>query len=159
MKAPGYLVILVLSALLWHNASGQARQSTLGEDTFRAMVEADWAAQESRKGRTAESIAAVRDAHQRAQRLCEALRRMPQGSQVIPDAAALEALQSQVDTVNSLDKETRLHLYQKIRSVIRDMAIKNPLVASKPVVFMKRRRFICQMLHEYLGYFYDYGDI
>ncbi len=24
---------------------------------------------------------------------------------------------------------------------------------------MKRRRFICQMLHEYLGYFYDYGDI
>jgi hypothetical protein len=24
---------------------------------------------------------------------------------------------------------------------------------------MKRRRFVCQMLHEYLGYYYDYGDI
>ena len=24
---------------------------------------------------------------------------------------------------------------------------------------MKRHRFVCQMLHEYLGYFYDYGDV
>jgi len=37
--------------------------------------------------------------------------------------------------------------------------MKNPLVTSNRIVFMKRRRFICQMLHEYLGYFYDYGDI
>jgi hypothetical protein len=43
--------------------------------------------------------------------------------------------------------------------VTRRIALKNPLIAGKPITFMKRRRFICQMLHEYLGYFYDYGDI
>ena len=37
--------------------------------------------------------------------------------------------------------------------------MKNPLLAGKPLVFMKRRRFVSQMLHEYLGYFYDYGDV
>jgi hypothetical protein len=50
-------------------------------------------------------------------------------------------------------------LYQQIRAVTREMALKNPLLAGKSIVFMKRRRFVCQMLHEYLGYFYDYGDI
>ena len=39
------------------------------------------------------------------------------------------------------------------------MAFKNPLLASKPIVFLLRHRFVSQMLHEYLGYFYDYGDI
>ncbi len=31
----------------------------------------------------------------------------------------------------------------------------NPLLAGKPLVFLQRRRFICQMLHEYLAYYYD----
>ena len=46
-----------------------------------------------------------------------------------------------------------------MRWLTRTAALKNPLVADKPLVFMKRRRFVSQMLHEYLGYFYDYGDI
>ena len=37
--------------------------------------------------------------------------------------------------------------------------MQNPLFEAKPILFMKRRRFICQMLHEYLGYYYDYADI
>ena len=61
--------------------------------------------------------------------------------------------------MGDMDKAAREALYQQIRSVTRGIALKNPLIAGKPITFMKRRRFICQMLHEYLGYFYDYGDI
>ena len=50
-------------------------------------------------------------------------------------------------------------MYHRIRTVTRQAALKNPLLAARPLVFLQRRRFICQMLHEYLGYFYDYGDI
>ena len=39
------------------------------------------------------------------------------------------------------------------------MAFKNPLISGRRILFMKRKRFICQMLHEYLGYYYDYEDI
>ena len=61
--------------------------------------------------------------------------------------------------IDRLDETGRLALYHQIRSITRGMALKNPLIAGKRIAFMKRRRFICQMLHEYLGYFYDYGDI
>jgi hypothetical protein len=119
---------------------------------MRQMVEADWAAQERRKDRTAADPAAVRDAYRRAQQLLS-LPDLP------PHSNRLERLKDRVDGVETLDKEGRLALYRDIRWAARDLAFSNPLFASKPIVFMKRRRFICQMLHEYLGYFYDYGDI
>ncbi|HLB74480.1 MAG TPA: hypothetical protein VJJ98_10710, partial [Sedimentisphaerales bacterium] len=68
-------------------------------------------------------------------------------------------LRSQAEVLDPLDREAWLALYLEVRSIGREAALKNPLIASKPVVFMKRRRFICQMLHEYIGYYYDYGDI
>ena len=75
------------------------------------------------------------------------------------ESAALDGLQAQAEKIDSLDMTARLALYLKVRSITRASALRNPLIASKPIVFMKRRRFICQMLHEYLGYYYDYGDI
>jgi len=76
-----------------------------------------------------------------------------------PDADALERLRREVGRVASLDAAARVVLYRKVRSLARGLALKNPLLASRPIVFLKRRRFICQMLHEYLGYYYDYADI
>ena len=61
--------------------------------------------------------------------------------------------------METLDEAARSALYRELRGVVRTIALRNPLVAGKPLVFLQRRRFICQMLHEYLGYFYDYGDI
>ena len=84
---------------------------------------------------------------------------MPEGPQLKSESAALDGLQGQAEKIDSLDMAARLALYLKVRSITRTSALKNPLIASKPIVFMKRRRFICQMLHEYLGYYYDYGDI
>ena len=127
--------------------------------TLRAAVEADWAAQERRLGRAPDSPEAIRNALRRTARLLEDLGRMAQAPDLGSEKAALRRLRDEAEKVESLDAPARLALYREIRSVGRTAALKNPLWAGRPLVFLKRHRFISQMLHEYLGYFYDYGDI
>ena len=167
MNLRRYWVILVLTGLFLQSLfdfgelsrAAKAQDNTTSAEAMRAMVEADWAAQERRRIRTPDEPSAVRDAYKCAQELLNDLCKMPAGPDITSQAVTLERLRSQVNTVDSLDKPARLALYRQVRSTARNLALKNPLIASKPIVFMKRRRFICQMLHEYLGYFYDYGDI
>ena len=159
MNLRRYCVILLLVGPFFPCAFADAKDSGAATDTLRAMVEADWAAQERRKGRSPDDPIAVRDAYRSSEELLNDLCRMPERPDMTSEAVALEHLGHRVDVVDSLEKPARLDLHRKIRSVTRDLVLKNPLIASKPIVFMKRRRFICQMLHEYLGYFYDYGDI
>jgi len=153
-------LVPVLAAGLALQAAVSAPQAAAAEATsLQTMVEADWAAQEQRKGRQTGAPEAIREALSRADRLLEDLRRMPGAPDLHSEAAALERLRWQVDQIESLDEAARGDLYRRLRSVTREMALKNPLLASKPVVFLKRRRFICQMLHEYIGYYYNYADV
>jgi hypothetical protein len=151
-------VILVIAGSLLQGPL-KANGDVTDAETLREMVEADWAAQEHRKNRTPDETSAVYDAYRRAEQLLDDLRKMPEGPDITLEATALEHLRNKVNAVDSLSKQIRLDLYQNIRSITRNMTLKNPLIASRPIVFMKRRRFICQMLHEYLGYYYDYEDI
>jgi len=155
----GYWIAFASLWLLVYAPFTAAEQDSSDAEVLQAMVEADWSAQEHRRSRTPDAPEAVRDAWQRAKKLLSDLRRMPEAPELSLESAALERLRGQVDAIGSLDKEARLTLYRKVRSIARKLALKNPLITSKAIVFMKRRRFICQMLHEYLGYFYDYGDI
>ncbi len=150
-----YCVVFTSVWLMIQMPSVSAKDKTSDIEILQAMVDADWSAQEHRKGRTADTPEAIRDIWQSANKLLTDLRRMPESQELSLESAALEQLRSQVHATDSLDKKARLVLYRKVRSVARSLALKNPLIASKPIVFMKRRRFICQMLHEYLGYFYD----
>jgi len=152
------LAILIIAFSLLQSPL-KAQDEIKTTEAFQEMVEADWAAQECRKNRTPDNISAVRDAYRRAEKLLSDLRKMPEGPDIASEVVALESLRHKVDTVDSLDKQSRLTLYHLVRSITRNMMLKNPLLSSKPIVFMKRRRFICQMLHEYLGYYYDYEDI
>ncbi len=129
------------------------------DDSFDMMIKADWATQERRHDRTADSPAAITDAYQRGRALSRDLQAMSVQINLANELAALDSLGLQIAGVDRLDEPARLALYYQIRATTRALGLKNPLVAGKPIVFMKRRRFICQMLHEYLGYFYDYGDI
>jgi hypothetical protein len=129
-----------------------------GAAALAAMVEADWAAQESRLGRTPDDPTAIRDAFSRAERLLADLRRSTTVD-LRAEAASVEALRADVGSVESLPPPARRKLYLRVRGAGRGLALKNPLVAGRSLVFLERRRFISQMLHEYLGYFYDYGDI
>ena len=156
-----YCAILVLLGpfLLPLLVFAEAQDNNATTEALRTMVEADWASQERRKNRTCDDPAAVRDAYRSSTSLLNNLRSSPEKPDLSSQGKILERLKSKVDEVESLDKPARLDLYKNIRSVTRILVLKNPLIVSKPIVFMKRRRFICQMLHEYLGYYYDYEDI
>lgn len=127
--------------------------------SLQGEIEADWRAQEQRLQRTPDSPEAVREALQRGERLLGDLRRALPDTELQPEAEMLRHLRGEVRGVDRLSAERRLTLYNQVRWTTRNLALQNPLLARKPLVFMKRHRFISQMLHEYLGYFYDYGDV
>ena len=130
-----------------------------GEDAYRAAVEADWARQEERLGRTQADPAAVRAVFERGRRLTADLVTSGESPDVLGETSALDALARRVARLEKLSTKKRLSLYNEVRWIVRTAALRNPLVQNRPIVFMQRHRFICQMLHEYLGYYYDYGDI
>lgn len=149
-----------------NSAFPQARLTTVfAQETarltgdYRALVEADWAAQEKRLGRVPEQPAALGAALDRAGRLLIDLHTLPGTPDLKHEADTLNQLRAEFTVADSLDGAGRLALYHRVRWATRDLALKNPLFAGQPLVFQKRQRFICQMLHEYLGYFHDYGDV
>jgi len=154
-----YLTVMVVLGVISQMPFVAGRSVAADGDAYQAMVTADWGAQERRKDRTPDAPEAIREALQRAERLMGDLQKMPEGPQLGSELAALNRLRGEGEQIESLNITARLALYLKVRSIARSAALKNPLIAGKPIVFMKRQRFICQMLHEYLGYYYDYGDI
>jgi len=129
------------------------------EAALSAMVEADWAAQEQRLGRKPGHPDAIRDVSGRAGRLLQDMQGMPGGPERRLEAETLQRLRAKAEAADRLDEAARLALYREIRTAVRKLMRKNPLLASRPILFLKQRRFICQMLHEYVGYYYNYGGI
>lgn len=152
------LCVIILAAAL-SGAWALDRSDRPGEDSFRAAVEADWTAQEQRRGRTVESAEAIQSLLLRADRLIEALERMSPALELGAEKTILDRAKRAFVSGESSAPATRRSVYLQARWALRSAALKNPLLAGKPLVFLQRRRFISQMLHEYLGYYYDYGDI
>ena len=123
---------------------------------FKSVIEEDWNRQEVRLGRDPASQESLEAALRRAEELFKDLC-------VVPEVSAMrdrmQVLSSRVKSSDRLGSRQRRALYHDLRWFTRTMALENPLFRDMPLAFMQRRRFICQMLHEYLGYYYDYGDI
>ncbi|MCP5522366.1 MAG: discoidin domain-containing protein [Verrucomicrobiales bacterium] len=85
------------------------------------------------------------------------------GTPGVPDlhaeAAALQALRAEVSGVDAADADAAQALYLRIRRVGRELALKNPLLISQPILFLMRPRYAGhgQMLYEYVGWFYRNG--
>jgi len=161
MKARLGMTHVAIAAALATGVQLPAARAAEPEATARldAIVEADWAAQEKRRGRSVDDGAAIRDALGRGGRLLGSLRHLPNAPDLREHEQALKRLRTQTAKIDSLGADARSALYGRVRWAVRRLALSNPQVGRRPLVFMKRRRFICQMLHEYLGYFCDYGDI
>ncbi len=128
-------------------------------ERFYSVIKEDWLRQERRIGREPSDPGAIADAYRQGERLLEDLSTMEHVPDLATYAEKLDRLKKRISTATDSDKEDRRALYFEIRGVVRDLSLRNPLLGREPIVFMKRRRFICQMLHEYLGYYYDYSDI
>ncbi len=153
----GLNLILPLGLLL--AASPALTQPSAPDPALRQAVEADWARQEQRWGRTDDSQEAIAAACLRARLLLEQpLHAHPERQS--PDLSAQwSALQKEAEPAASLAAPARQVLYRRIRWFTRNLALQNPDVTGQPLLFMTRNRYICQMLHEYMGYFYDYGNV
>ena len=146
-------VVVALWALTVTGASSEMDQE------YRSVVEGDWCLQEKRLGRAVTDVQAIAAAVEQGERLLADLEKMQGGPDVRAEWAELVRLRSAVGSAADMTEAERGRLYRKVRWVTRGLAFRNPLLGEQPVVFMKRRRFICQMLHEYMGYYYDYGNI
>jgi hypothetical protein len=129
------------------------------EPALRERVEADWSAQERRLGRQPDQPAAIRAALERADRLLAYRRAQTPARAWTDETDVLAGLRREAASLDDRPADDRLALYRKVRWTARAWALSNPLVADRPLLFMKRNRYICQMLHEYMGYFYDYGNV
>jgi hypothetical protein len=128
-------------------------------EEMRSAVEADWIMQETRWGRSADSDESIQDALGRAEKLLAYWNGALTGEDQREHERKLEEMRQRGRDIASMDLPERLAVYRDLRWFARELALADPAIAGQPLLFMKRTRFICQMLHEYMGYFYDYGDV
>ncbi len=149
----GWLWLVFAAAITQQAVAGES------DEAFRKAVEADWARQEQRLGRVLDAPETIRAALDRGERLLADLTGMPDGPDVSHEVGVLRKVRERIEVGLPDSAPERVALYNELRWLTRGAAFKNPLVESSEIAFMKRKRFICQMLHEYMGYYYDYGDI
>lgn len=155
-RIPSVAFLTLFCGVLMTGVSWDASAEAIA---YTAEIEADWLRQEARLGRSPEEKGAIFALLARGERLLEALRAMPDAPDLAQQTAEFERCKAAAVGLDALSSSDRLALYRDLRWCIREAALKNPLFAGRSIAFMERRRFICQMLHEYLGYYYDYGDI
>lgn len=150
------LVIGLLAGVSWCSFAANAPEP---DAELRQAVEEDWARQEERWGRTDGSKAALQAALARGAKLLDWSRDHLDDSAVRALDSSLAAWRQGGDDAPDVDATARRELYRRVRWMTRGVALQNPSVTGQPLLFMQRNRYICQMLHEYMGYFYDYGNV
>jgi hypothetical protein len=147
--------------VLWGGVGRGAERTSVDpvEPDVRVAVEADWAAQERRAGREPGSPAAITAALSRSRQLLDRLGPLLDPATIESAEQAWLTLSAAVEDLEALSPHGREALYLRLRWAARDWALLNPLWAQRPILFLQRKRFICQMLHEYIGYYYNYGNL
>jgi len=157
---PAFRTLTVLASVWVIPIAGLDASELVSPDAeMRRMVEEDWDRQERRWGRTPDSLEAIRAAILRSEKILHYWQQRQPGLLPAGSEAELTELKRGQEEAAALDAAARLGLYRKVRWFARGIALNDPEVSSQPILFMTRNRFICQMLHEYMGYFYDYGDV
>ena len=119
----------------------------LADDAMLQAVRTDWTAQEHRLGREPGSLESLHAALDRTEKLLGASNNVIAG------------FHEKCKSYSSLSEAEKRTLYESVRLYGRAVALSHPDVPRVPLLFLKQRRFVCQMLHEYVGYYYDYGGV
>ncbi|MCL4179659.1 MAG: hypothetical protein KJ072_18165 [Verrucomicrobia bacterium] len=156
--APMFLVLVVLMTA---GVSGLLPAAPMPEPEveLRKWVEEDWDRQEQRLGRNPASVESLISAVERAEAWWRRRGARSGTSGARHDQARLDELRRAAAEAETLDAEARLRGYRQARWLTRRVALEESGITRQPIVFLQRNRFICQMLHEYMGYFQDYGNV
>ncbi|MDO4629434.1 MAG: hypothetical protein Q4C70_09645 [Planctomycetia bacterium] len=146
-----YIGCFILLGYLGGIASGM-------DNTTREMVEADWLREEERLGHSPTDVEVLESLFQRADNVIESWKHLQDVS--MPDVSEeLKTLKELRTDFNKLSREERLQRYLAIRHVLRRIVLSHPSLTGRPIAFMKQRRAIQQMFHEYSGYYYNFFGI
>lgn len=132
---------------------------------MRAAVEMDWDREAQRLGRDLSSFEEIASLFTRAQQTVDSWKTLPEAwprQDVTAELARLETLRQDFDSMRKAPDTTaeqRLALYRKVRHCVRRIALAHPALAQRKIAFMKQRRAIQQMFHEYSGYYYNLFNI
>ena len=137
---PGSAVLLLFVVGLPPCDAEQSAPELPDAAALQHAVRADWAAQERRLGRTPQSAEAINAALLRTRLLLESLRRVEGVRALFTETAELQRLAERTTSLPSLDAVDRQDLYERIRTLARGLVLANPLVTSRPILFMMRRR-------------------
>jgi hypothetical protein len=154
-------MFLALVVLITSGVSGRLRAAPMAEPEVELgkLVEEDWDRQEQRLGRNPASVESLISAVERAEAWCQRRSGRSGTPGVRQDQARLDELRRAAAAAETLDAEARLRGYRQARWLTRQVALEESGITRRPIVFLQRNRFICQMLHEYMGYFQDYGNV
>lgn len=135
-----------------------AAVSLAQEVDFTKRIEDDWIRQEQTFGRSIDSPEALEALCDRGERLASAL----SDEELISDEK-LAALRGELDRARenqeNLAPAERQKRYLALRWLMRDSAFANPLIQGIPVVFLKADRYVWQLIHEYLSYYYRHTNM
>ena len=140
-------------------AAAAAVKNHTPENAFCRAVEYDWLRQEITAGRDLESPEALSVLIARAVELKNALI----DEDYITGEAA-ERFQKEIDAagtgeLHSLSAGQIRDRYLALRWQMRDVIFNNPLLKEIPIVFLKADRYIWQLIHEYLSYYYSHTNM
>ncbi|MCS7238649.1 MAG: hypothetical protein NZ899_10330 [Thermoguttaceae bacterium] len=161
------LVVFVLSWPVWGVvasvalAGGQPLDELAPE--LAAAVRRDWFRQEARRVDQPGSLQSLERLVARAEATLQGM----------SSRLAAETLQSRKATVDQWKKATGLlrssttavegrrdeELYNNIRGTLRQWVLQDAGIGRFPILFLKTRRFVCQMIHEYVGHYYNVADL
>lgn len=122
-------------------------------DEYRDAIVRDWKRQELDRGHKSLSCDSLADLTARARKFYD----WAENEEWCPNELLTE-LNRQMGLAKT-DKSTSPELvsqkYLDLRTAMRNVALANPEVTGQPIVFLKKERFVCQMLHEHMSYYYQ----
>lgn len=147
------LIITTLITTLFSSTVSDLKAAS--PKNYQEKIVADWERQEQHLQRPLYSPEALKDLIGRADQLLPHLL----DEELVADEKAT-ALASRISSLKKsdlaqMDIPDRFKNYIELRMALRDVIFDMSLIKDKPIVFMKNNRFVCQMLHEYMSYYYQ----
>ena len=104
--------------------------SLFAADEMLGVLRADWAAQEKRAGREVGSLESIQTALEKTEKLLGAANEKTQ------------TFRERCEAFDAVTEADRYELYEAVKLYGREVALSNPLVPTKPILFLKQRRWI-----------------